>query len=552
MRQQHINDDIQERYTKLGYWGNPTTLDLWDRNAKEYPGREAVVDSNKRMTWAQAKKWYDRVALGFLELGLKKDDIVASQLPNRVETLLLMRALEKAGIVGLPVMTTLRHAEMAYIMKGVNARGIVILPTYRNFDYYQMVHDLQPEMPKLEFVFTAGEETPEGTISLNEMGERELEEKYPSDYLDQTKIGPYEVKTLRITSGTTGKPKIIEYMNQDWLVGKTDAERWNMSSDDIVLALAPVIGGPGGGPAHWSAPHVAAKVVMIEKFEPEVSLNLIERERVTFAAGVPAQMVRMLEHPKLNQYDLSSLRIFTTAGAPCPYNLAKEVEERMGCKVVGFLGAQDVGRITSASIDDPPEVRWLSVGKTYPGNEIRLVDDEGKNVPTGEIGEIIWRGPTELGGYYKDLGRTLGVRGGKLDGFVEMGDLAKFDTEGNVYIVGRKKDIIIRGGQNISPTEIENLLITHPKVVNVAVVPMPDPVMGEKACAYVIPKKDTTLTFDEMVFFLREKEIAPFKLPERLEIVDTFPMGGDGTKIVKRELAKDIACKLENESKQVS
>lgn len=550
MRQQHITDEIRARYTSQGYWGKPTTLDLWDRNAREYPDREAVVDSHKRLTWAQAKIWYNRVALGLLELGLKKDDVVASQLPNMVETLLLMRALEKAGILNLPVMTTMRHNEMAYILKRIKARGIVIMLTYRNFDYHQMVQDLRPDLPSMEFVFVVGDKVPEGSISLNRISEKALEEKYAADYLDQTKIGPYDVKTMRTTSGTTAEPKIIDYMNQDWLVGKTDAERWKMNRDDIVLALAPVIGGPGCGPAHWSAPHVAAKVVMIEQFEPEESLRLIEKERVTFAAGVPAQLARMVQHPKLDQYDLSSLRIFTTSGAICPYNLAKEVEERMKCKVLGFLGAQDIGRITSASIDDPSEVRWLSVGKTYPGNEVRLVDDDGHEVPQGEIGELTWRGPTDLGSYYEDLPQTLEVRGGRADGFVKMGDLAKLDADGNIYIVGRKKDIIIRGAQNISPIEIENLLITHPKVVNVAVVPMPDPVMGEKACAYVIPKEGSAFEFHEMISFLKEKKIAPYKLPERLEIVDQFPMAGDGTKIAKHELVQDIARKLKAEGKE--
>ena len=549
MIQDHISDEVRDRYTENGYWGNPTTLDLWDRNARLYPDQEAVVDSRKRLTWGQCKKWYDRVALGFLELGLKKDDVVVSQLPNMVETLLLMRALEEAGVLNLPVMTTLRHSEVGYLMKRVSARGIVIAAKYRNFDYCQMVWDLRSELPDLEFVFTVGQKTPDGTISLNEMSKRPLEEKYPSDYLYATRIGPYEVKTLRTTSGTTGEPKIIEYMNQDWLVGKTDADRWKMTGDDIVLALAPVVGGPGGGPAHWSAPHVAAKVVMIEKFDPEEALRLIEKERATLAAGVPAQAMRMVRHPDLDKYDLGSLRIFTSSGAPCPYSLAREVEERMGCKVVCFLGAQDIGRITSASYDDPPEVRWYSVGKTYPGNEVRLVDDDCRDMGVGEIGEIIWRGPTVLGSYYRDLHRTMEVRGGAVDGFVRMGDLAKFDAEGNLYVVDRKKDVIIRGGQNISPTEIETLLITHPKVVNAAVVPMPDPVMGEKACAYVILKEDAIFEFDEMISFLKEKKIAPYKLPERLEVLDRFPMAGDGTKVVKKELAQDIARKLEAEPK---
>lgn len=547
MRPLHIADNIRKRYTKLGYWGKPTILDLWERNARVNPGREAVVESTKRMTWAQAKEWYDRVALGLLELGIKRDEVVASQLPNLVETLLLMRALEKAGILGLPLMTTLRHSELEYLLKSVNARGIVILPEYRNFDYYQMVQELRPSLPNLEYTFIVGDEAPTGTISLKEMSEKPLERKYPQDYLDRTKIGPYDIRTLRTTSGTTGLPKIIEYLNGEWLVGKTDADRWKMTGDDIAIALAPVIGGPGGGPSHWAAPYVAAKAVMMERFDAEEALRLIEKERVTIAGGVPAQMAQMVSHPKLDRYDTRSLRAFFTAGATCPYNLAKEFEQKVKCTVIGAYGSLDAGRITSSSIDDPAEVRLLSVGKTYPGNEVKMVDDEGREVPMGEVGEIIWRGPTALGSYYCDLSSTLEVRDGKPNGLIRTGDLGRFDEQGNIYIVGRKKDIIIRGGQNISPVEVENILITHPKVSNVVVVPMPDPVMGEKVCAYIVPVAGADFTFDEMVSFLEERRIAPYKLPERLEIVDRFPMAGDGQKINKRQLAEDVAGKLKTE-----
>lgn len=545
----HLTQEIKDKYTRLGCWANLSLADLWDRNAKDYPDQEAVVDTNKRMTWVQAKKWYDRVALGFLELGLKRDDVVASQLPNLAETLLLMFALQKAGILGLPATTTQRHSEMEYLLKSVNARGVVILPQHRNFDYYQMIQEIRPNLPYLEYVFAVGDEAPRGTISLKEMSEKPLETKYPEDYLSQTKLGPYEVRTLRTTSGTTAAPKIIEYMNQEWLVGKVDAERWKLTKDDILLAVAPVIGGAGGGPCLWAAPHAAAKVLMMERFDAEEALKVIEKERVTLAAGVPAQMAQIVSHPKLNRYDISSLRAFFYAGASCPYNLAKEFEEKMECKVITGLGSVDIGRITSLSVDDPAEIRHLSVGKTYPGNEAKLVDDEGNEVPQGEVGEIVWRGPTALGSYYRDLSRTLEVRGGEPDGFSSTGDLGKFDEQGNLYIVGRKKDIIIRGGQNISPMEIENLLITYPKVLNVAVVPMPDPVMGEKACAFIIPKEGADFTFDEMVSFLKEKQIAPYKLPERLEIVDKFPMAGDGQKILKRELAEDVARRLKDEGK---
>jgi len=549
MKPAHITNETRDRYTSSGYWGKPTLVDLWERNALLYPYREAVVDSNRRVTWAQAKTWCDRIALGLLELGIKRDEVIASQLPNTVETLLLMRALEKAGILGLPILTTMRHSEVEYILKSVNARGMVILPEYRNFSYYQMLQDIRPKLPALEHIFVIGDDLLPGTKSLNDMAEKPLEKQYAPDYLRQKWIGPYDIRTLRTTSGTTGIPKIIEYLNSEWLIGRMDADRWKMTIEDVTLAMAPIIGGPGGGPTHWAAPHVGAKAVMMEKFDAKEALKIIERERVTIAAGVPAQMAQMVAHPDLDKHDISSLRGFFIAGAPCTYNLARQCEQTMGCKIIGAFGSLDIGRLTSASVDDPLEVRLLSVGRAYPGDEVKIVDDSGNEVPSGEVGEITWRGPTALGSYYRDLERTSKTRGGEPDGFIPTGDLGKLDEQGNIYITGRKKDLIIRGGQNISPMEIENLLFTHPKVLNVAIVPMPDPVMGEKVCAYVIPKEGMEFGFDEMVCFLKDKRIADYKLPERLEITDKFPMAGDGQKVNKKYLVEDVTRKLKADNK---
>ena len=181
--------------------------------------------------------------------------------------------------------------------------------------------------------------------------------------------------------------------------------------------------------------------------------------------------------------------------------------------------------------------------------EVKLLDEEGQEVPSGEIGEVVVRGAVATSGYFRDPETTTQVWGEEPDGWFRMGDLGKFDAQGNLYVVGRKKDMIIRGGQNIIPGEVENMLIAHPKILNVAIVAMPDPVMGEKACAYVIPKPGQDFTFEEMISFLKEKKIAPYKLPERLETVARFPMSGDGQKIIKKALSEDVTSKLRVEGK---
>ncbi|MEE8473035.1 MAG: AMP-binding protein [Dehalococcoidia bacterium] len=537
-----------EEFVRLGYWGKPSISELWDENALRHPHREALADSTNRYTWAQARQWYDRVALGFLELGLKKDDVVVTQLPNICETMLVYHALEKAGLLGLPTMMTMRHREMEYILTQTEAVGVIIVPLFHDFDYSHMVREIRQGLPQLKYVFSVGDDAPEGTISLKELAESPPERGHRPDRLEETRPGPFDLASLMMTSGTTGFPKFAERPNNFWVTGNTDVARWKMTADDVCAALAPVIGGPGGVVNRYTAHHVGARVVLLERFEAGEALKLIERERVTIASAVPAQMAMMVKHPDFDKYDYSSLRAFFYAGAVCPYNLAREVEERMGCRVITDMGAIDCGTITSTSIDDPPEVRRASVGKPYPGNAVRLLTEDGGEVSVGEVGEIVVKGALFSSGYYRDpdtTGRVWGRKG--WEGWYRMGDLGRLDESGNLYVVGRATDMIIRGGQNIYPVEVENMLITHPGVLQVAIVPMPDPVMGEKACAFVIPQPGKSLTFDEMVDFLLEKRMAKFKIPERLEIVDSFPMSGDGQKVIKKSLADDVAGKLKEE-----
>jgi len=235
-----------------------------------------------------------------------------------------------------------------------------------------------------------------------------------------------------------------------------------------------------------------------------------------------------------------------SAGADIPYTMAMRIEEKMGCCIVNDYGAYDIGNVSQATIDDPPEVRLLTVGKPHPGLEVKLVDDAGKEVPEGEAGEVMIRGPSCQSGFYLDPEATWATW--TRDGWGRTGDLAKWDEQGNLVIVGRKKEVIIRGGQNIYPKEIEDLLMQHPGVLNAVIISMPDPEMGERCCAYVMPKSGEKFTFEEMTAFLKEKRIASYKLPERLEVIDSMPMVGN-QKVDKQYLYQDIMQKLKKENK---
>lgn len=533
------------KYFERGYWQPITYGDIWDRNARDYPDKEAIVDLKGRVTWSQAKRWIDRLALKFLELGIKRDEVIVTQLPNWAEYYLLPIACEKAGIMCMPVLRTFQHNEMEHILKRVEAVGVVIPWEYGGFDYFAMLQEIRPNLPKLKHIFIVGNKVPKGALSIDEFAEQRLEEKYPADYLKKSSFEATEIALIRYTSGTTGFPKFPAPPVSDFVYnGRMMVEAYKFTASDIGAALAPAVAGPNLL-NYWTLPLVAAKVVMQERFDAGEALRLIEKERVTFIPAVPAILAKLIEHPDFNKRDLSSMRFVWCGGAPLSYQLGKEVEQKFGCPVVQGYGSAESGTIACNSTGDPQEVRLLTVGKPLPGMEVKLFGDDSKEVARGEIGEIWTRGPSCTDGFYRDPQATAQVW--TEDGWLKMGDLAKFDEQGNIVLVGRKKDIIFRGGQNIYPVEIEDMLSTHPKVLNVAIVAMPDPVLGEKACAYVVTRQGEPFTFDEMISFLKGKKIATWKLPERLEVLDKLPMVADGQKVDKKTLVKNITEKLKKE-----
>ncbi len=538
--------ELEKEYVEKGYWTKTTFADVWDRNARQYPDAEAVVDSRTRVTWAQAKLWIDRLALGFLELGFRKDDMLVVQLPNSVELTLLRVVAEKAGLLCIPVLRTLRHNEMEYILKFVDAIGIVVLWEFRDFNYIDMLKEIRPRLPKLKHVFVAGDKVPQGAMSIKEMAEKPLEKKYPADYLQTKKMPWNEFSVIGHTSGTTGFPKFVEYpVCSTMRLGVDTVGAYKLTHNDIVAALSPAAFGPSLI-AHVCAPIAGAKIVMEEHFEAEEALQIIEREKVTAIGAVPTQLAMMAGHPNFSKYNISSLRLMRCTGAPLAYHVGVNVEEKMKAKIVQCYGAVDFGTICGSHFNDTQETCLLTTGRPYAGSEVKLVDDNGKEVPRGEVGEVLGRGPHSVSGYFRDPETTKKTWEG---GWYRTGDLGKFRPDGTLMVVGRKKDLIIRGGQNIYPAEIEALLLTHPRVLMAAVVGMPDELMGERACAFVVPKRGQRLSLDKMAAFLKSKDIAPFKIPERLEIADKFPMVADGQKVDKKFLTKQIAEMLVAEKK---
>ena len=534
-----------------GYWTHELFYDFWDKNAREKGDQEALVDSKYRLTWAEAKKLVDAMAISWVEMGIPKHSRVIIQSPNSVYGFLARIACERAGLISLTVYPYLRQRELEYMLEKTEAQAVVILNIYNKFNYLGMYTELQKQFPHLKHFFLFDDVVPDGaptgTHSLPQMTQARAEKPVDASVLEERRLDPlWNIALLTTTSGTTGIPKLVEWPTAPRVcTSKGRCGIWNLNSDDITMAIAPHAGGAAGTLTYFAAPIAGAKTVMLEEFSGEGALALIEKEKATAIGVVPTHLIRMLE-ADASKYDLSSLRFIRSAGGYLSPQVAEEAESIFQASITSDLGTQDKGSVSGCSVEDSKDLRRRTVGRMLPGNKVRLLDkDTGEEVPEGEPGVLWFRGPHAPAGYFRDEELTATVF--DESGWTTTEDIVKFD-QGCLWILGRAKDMIIRGGQNIYPAEVEGLLNDHPKVSSVAVVGYPDREMGERCCAYVIPKPGQDFSFDEMVSFLKGKQIAMFKLPERLEIVSEFPLVGDSGKVNKETLKKEIKTLVEKES----
>lgn len=539
--------EMVDEFIRDGYWTRETFYDFWDRNAQKYGDREALVDSKYRLTWAEAKHLIDAIAVSWIEMDIPQFARIIIQSPNSVYGFLSRIACERAGLISLTVYPYLRQRELEYMVEKTEASAVIIPHIYRKFDYLEMYKDLQSRFPHLKSIFLfedkVPDSAPEETYSLTKLAKKRSEKPIDESVLKERRLDPvWNVALLTTTSGTTGLPKLVEWPTAPRIcTSKGRVDIWSLAKDDITMAIAPHAGGAAGTLTYFAAPLAGAKTVMLEEFSPEGALELIEKEKATAIGVVPTHLIKMLE-ADTSKYDLSSLRFIRSAGGYLSPQVAEEAENAFGAVITSDLGTQDMGSVSGCRVKDSKDLRRRTVGRMLPGNWVRLMDEDGNEAPEGEPGILYFRGPHAPAGYYRDEKLTSTVF--DPDGWTTTGDIVKFDQE-CLWILGRAKDMIIRGGQNIYPAEIEGLLNNHPKVASVAVVGYPDREMGERTCAYVIPKPSQEFAFDEMVDFLKGKKLAMYKLPERLEIVDDFPTVGDSGKVNKETLKKDIAEKVE-------
>ncbi len=518
------------------------------KNASEIPDQEALVDSKYRLTWKEALKRVDAMAISWVEMGIEKHSRVIIQSPNSVYGFLARIACERAGLISLTVYPYLRKKELTYMVDRTKASAVIIPHTYNKFNYLEMYADLQKDFPHLQKIFLFDDQVPgkapNGTFSLPSIVEKRVKQPIDKGILAQRRLDAIEnVAILTTTSGTTGIPKLVEWPAAPRIcTAKGRVDIWSLTKEDITMAIAPHAGGAAGTLTYFAAPIAGAKTVMLEEFSPDAALALIEKEQATAIGVVPTHLIRMLE-ADISKYDLSSLRFIRSAGGYLPPQVAEEAETAFGASITSDLGTQDMGSVSGCRVEDSKDLRRRTVGRMLPGNKVRLAHQENREiaVPDKEPGILYFRGPHAPAGYYRDEELTSTVF--DKDGWTTTEDIVKFD-HGCLWILGRAKDMIIRGGQNIYPAEVEGLLNDHPAVGSVAIVGYPDREMGERCAAYVIPKPGMNFDFKTMVEHLKSKDIAMFKLPEHLEVVTEFPTVGDSGKVNKETLKKDIKEKL--------
>jgi len=531
-------------YRAKGYWEDRSLADTFAEIFAKYGDRVAVIDRGQSVTYAQLDERATRLALNLLDVGLQPLDRVVMQLPNVVEFVYLYFALQKLGCIPIMALPSHRFREMSQFVELSGAVACATLDKTKDFDYRDLVRRIREARKAMRLGIILGD-APKDFLSLTELVERPG--KRSPDELKSVKIDPEDPALFQLSGGTTGIPKLIPRTHNDYVYNSKMASYVTaVGPDKILLDVLPLAHNlPLACPGLQGFLLHGGKVVLANTTRGEDIFALIERYRVTHIHVVPALLIRWINNPLIQKFDLSSLQIIQSGGQRLQPEVRRRTKELIPSVTVQENFGMAEGMLMFVRLDDPEDVRMETVGRPVsPDDEVRLVDDDDNEVAPGEVGELLARGPYTLRGYFGVP--EYNARAFSSDGFYRSGDLMRRHPSGNYMVEGRKKDLINRGGEKISAEEIENLILAHPAVQNVACVPMPDPILGERMCACVILRQGHALTLNELVSFLIKEEIAKHKLPERLEILDDFPLSPFG-KVSKKDLAERIALKLKDE-----
>ncbi|MGI8329564.1 (2,3-dihydroxybenzoyl)adenylate synthase [Actinomadura scrupuli] len=512
--------DLAARYVSEGYWGDRLLGDVLGGGD---PTRTALVVGDLRLTYAELDRRAERTAAGFLRLGLERGDRAVLHLPNSASFAVVLLALLRIGVVPVLALPAHRESEIGYLVELSGARVYVAPDVHAGFDHRGLARSLGIEHVVIDGA--AGEFTPLAGLD--------------ADPVAYDRPDPADVALFLLSGGTTGLPKLIPRTHRDYVYNlEASAEVCGFGPGTVYLVVLPAAHNFAlACPGLLGVFATGGTVVFAPSGAPDAAFPLIERERVTVCAAVPPIALLWLEAVSWSDEDLSSLELLQVGGAKFAAERAAQVPEVLGCAVQQVFGMAE-GLLNYTRLDDPRELAETTQGRPLsPADEIRVVDADGLEVAPGEVGELLTRGPYTLRGYYR--AREHNSRAFTPDGFYRTGDLVRVLPSGHLVVEGREKDQINRGGDKISAEELENHLLAHPAVHDAAVVGMPDAVMGERTCAFLVIHGEAP-TLREVKEFLRERGVAAYKYPDRIEPIDVFPRTPVG-KVSKKRLAARLA-----------
>ena len=538
--------EVAQEYRRRGYWKGKTLGEHLEDWVARFGARIAIVAGEERISYRDLGERVANAATHLAALGIRPRDRVVMQLNNIPEFLYVAFGLFRIGALPVMALPAHRETEIRYLLEFSGAVAYAAPLEFRGFNYVDLARKIAPGTPTLKYLLIAGENLPKGVHAIAGM----LSQPNPQGaaLVDDLRPAASDVAFFLLSGGTTGLPKLIPRTHDDYEYNiSSAAELSGISGDSVYLIALPISHNfPLGSPGALGVFSRGGRVVLAASPSPETAFPVVERERVTMTAHVPAVTIQWLNSPLREKYNLTWLRLLQVGGSRLSAEVAARIKPLLGATVQQVYGMAE-GLLNFTHMNDPQEVLYNTQGRPMsPADEIRIVDWSGSPAAPGEPGELLTRGPYTIRGYYKAPEHN--AKAFTADGFYRTGDVVRLTASGNLSVEGRVKDLINRGGEKISAEEVENLVLRHPAVLNVAIVAMPDPVLGEKVCAYVIPREQAILSIEELRQFMDATGIAKFKLPERLELVDRFPLTTVG-KISKKDLREDIAARLRAEGK---
>lgn len=536
-----LTDELIAENTASGIWRNETLADQLAGVLARNPDKVLIIEGGRTHTAAEMDRQARTLASALQRRGLKAGDVVSFELPNWPETVVIDLACSMLGLVCNPIIPIYRDAEVSYILRDAGTKAIFIPTEFRKFDYAGMIARHRDELPDLEHVITV-RGAADGTT-----GFEDLLAEGDADAFAATEVDPNAVKLIMYTSGTTGRPKgVLHSHNTINTEIQAISGFLDLGADDVILMPSPVTHITGYLYGIQMPFALNAPAVFMETWNAAAAGDLIDAHAITFTIAATVFLQELTDFAVANGRTFPSLRYFPCGGAPVPPEIIYNAHAAFDrCVCSRCYGSTEAPTITLGVSGREEETLGATTEGHIVGHEIRIVDPAtGQPVGPNAEGEVLSRGPEMCLGYADDEHNAEAF---EADGFFHTGDLAMLNDEGAMVVTGRLKDVIIRGGENLSSREIEDALHEHPAIHEAAVVAMPHPRMGETVCAYVVPAEGSALSFDEMIAFLDTTGMAKQKYPERLEIIDDFPRTAAG-KIRKNVLRDRIAEKLRSEA----